>query len=149
MHLLAHFALDAHCAIRDAYDITTDMTRFGEWFPQVLDIRSIDDLPPGTTGKAYLETVRMPLGKPQQIRLQVTDAIPGRFFATEGAFAPLMPRMEIRYAPGAAGHCRISWAMYSRNPHRALRFTLLPLIGLTLRGRATSARTNLGKLLAR
>jgi hypothetical protein len=65
---------------------------FGEWFPGVVTIASSNALKHGQPGKQYLETVLVPLRGTRKITLEVRE---GEFFAIEGRFPPLMPRMEM------------------------------------------------------
>lgn len=72
------------------------MERFGEWFPAVLSIKSIDELPHGSVGKKYLETVSVPMRGERKIELTVKESVEKERFVTEGNFPPLLPRMEIQ-----------------------------------------------------
>ena len=39
------------------YRYVTDMENYANWFPGVIDIRSVDELPVGAVGKRYLEKI--------------------------------------------------------------------------------------------
>lgn len=117
------------------YAHAVDLERFPEWFPGVLSICSADERAPDEVGKEYVETLRIPLRGLRKIRLQVMEARRDEFFASEGRFAPLLPRMEMRFR-SREGACELTWRMYSRNPGLVARLTLLPLVSLLLRGRA-------------
>ncbi len=127
MHLLASCELDIRRTRQEAFARVADMERFGDWFPGVIAIESIDDTPEATRGKEYLETVAVPLRAQRKIRLQVTDCIADGFFATEGAFPPLMPRMGVRSVATDAPGCTVRWRMYSRSTSSVARYTITAL----------------------
>ena len=61
------------------------------------------------------------------MKLTVRQAEPGRLLVTEGALAPLLPRMELLFQSTSVGSCRITWKMFSRNDGALARLMLLPL----------------------
>ncbi len=136
MHLITEHTIAIARPVEATYEYATNMERFGEWFPGVLSIASANPLPHGQRGKEYLETVTVPLRGERQITLSVRDAQPNKLFVTEGAFAPLLPRMEITFRATGAESCEVVWRMFSRNDGFLARVTLLPLTKSVMRKRA-------------
>jgi hypothetical protein len=136
VRLLAERGIDLACPAEQAFAHATDLERFGEWFPGVLAIRATDGLAPDMVGKRYQETVAVPGRGRQRIEITVREVQAGRFFASEGAFPPLLPRMEMAFLPLDERHCRMTWRMYSRNTGRRAGWTLIPLARLILSRRA-------------
>ncbi len=149
MHLLAEKSINIKRPVPDVFDYVTDMERFGDWFPGVLAIEPANWHKHGQTGKEYLETVAVPLRGQRQISIVVRESQPCQFFATEGKFPPLLPRMEVEFAPGEGGSCDLTWRMLSRNRGLVFRFTLLPLARRVMRKRATIGLKRLAKKLER
>lgn len=136
MHLLVEKTMKVHCPAQQAFGYVSDMEKFGEWFPGVIDITSLDGLPCGQPGKTYIETVSVPLQGRRQITLQVSESRSPQFFATEGRSLPLLPRMEISLDATAPGTCMLTWRMFSRSRSARVRYLLLPLARWVLRQRA-------------
>ncbi|MDP3857084.1 MAG: SRPBCC family protein [Stagnimonas sp.] len=136
MRLLAERCIDLACPVEQAFLYATNLEHFGEWFPGVLAIRSDDGLAPTVVGKRYQETVAVPGRGRRQVEITVREALPLRFLATEGAFPPLLPRMEMAFEVIADGHCRVTWRMFSRNTGGLARWTLIPLARAVLSARA-------------
>lgn len=147
MHLLAERSAVIACPVATAYDYASNLERFGEWFPGVIAIESLDALEHGVAGKQYLETVAVPLRGQRKVVLTVTDASVNRLLATEGAFYPLLPRMEIAFEPTDDGACRITWRMYSRSTRWLVRLLLFPLARAAIQPRAGAALHRLERRL--
>ena len=147
MHLLAEESINIKRTVPDVFDYVTDMERFGDWFPGVVAIEPANWRDSGRAGKEYLETVRVPLRGERQISIVVRESQPHQFFATEGKFPPLLPRMEVEFAPGEGGSCDLTWRMFSRNRGLVFRFTMLPLARRVMRKRAAIGLKRLGKKL--
>ena len=113
-----------------------DMQRFAQWFPQVLRIEPADTLPPDEVGKAYLESVKLPLRGVRRIRLTVREVQKERRFVTEGRFPPLMPRMEVGFAERDGG-TDLSLRMFSRSDRLLVKALLLPWAAWVLQRRAS------------
>lgn len=137
MHLLAEKTVYLHRPAREVFAYVSNMEKFGEWFPGVISIESLNTLPHGQLGKEYLETVFVPLRGRQKITLQVREVRGHQFFATEGRFPPLLPRMEITLNENAANACELTWRIFSRNSNPVVRYLLLPLARRVMDKRAT------------
>ncbi len=147
MHLLTEKAITIRKPASAVFAYVINMEQFGEWFPGVLMIQSCDGLDHGCEGKKYLETVSVPFRGTRKIRLVVREVQANRFFATEGKFPPLMPRMEISLSEVEPGSCKLSWRMFSRNNNPVVRHTLLPLAKRLLGKRAETGIASLKKML--
>ncbi len=128
------------------YAFATGLERFGAWFPGVRAIAAADNLAPVQPGKRYLETVSLPLRGLRRIVITVVAAEADRFFATEGALKPLLPRMEMRFVPDGDG-TRLEWQMLSRSRSRLVRRLLLPLARRVMQPRAEAGLHRLKALL--
>ncbi len=136
MHLMVEKTVSIHRPVQAVFGYVSNMEQFGEWFPGVISIESLGALAHGQPGKEYLETVVVPLRGRRQVTLRVQEARAPGFFATEGRFLPLLPRMEISLHATAPQSCELTWRMYSRSPSLAVRCLLLPLARRVMRQRA-------------
>lgn len=136
MHLLAEKTVHIQQNVLDVFAYVSNMENFGEWFPGVISIASSNALDHGQPGKQYLETVLVPLRGTRQITLDVREVREGEFFATEGRFPPLMPRMEMGLRSADANSCELTWRMFSRSDNLIVKYTLLPLAKRLVKKRA-------------
>ena len=127
MHLLTEKTVDIQRPALAVFAYVTNMENFGEWFPGVIAIRSANALPHGQPGKQYLETVSVPLRGTRKITVEVREVRGQRFFATEGRFPPLMPRMELTLDAKGENACTFTYRVFSRSDSLIARYTLLPL----------------------
>ena len=147
MHLLAEHTITVACSVEVAYLYASNLEHFGEWFPGVIAIESANGLDHAMPGKEYLETVAIPLRGKRKVKLTVKQAEPGRLLVTEGALAPLLPRMEILFQSAGMESCRITWKMFSRNNGTLARLALLPLARRVINRRSTIGMTALKEKL--
>lgn len=147
MHLLAEQTTTIACSVEAAWRYTSNLQRFGDWFPGVVGIESANGLDHATPGKIYLETVAIPLRGNRKVKITVMESIPNRLLVTEGALAPLLPRMEIRFQGVDPQSCRVTWKMFSRNNGVWARFALVPLARRVMGRRATAGMERLKETL--
>lgn len=147
MHLLAEQTVNIKRPVPEVFAFVTDMERFGDWFPGVIGIESTNRQTHGQVGKEYRETVAVPFRGRRKISIVVRESRPDRFFATEGKFPPLMPRMEVEFAAGERDSCNLTWRMYSRNRSVVFRLTLLPIARRVMRKRAAAGMKRLRAVL--
>lgn len=136
MHLLAEANVHINRPVAAVFDYVTNLERFGEWFPGVLNIESRSAQSHAEPGKEYLETVAIPLRGRRKVKVVVREVAPEQRFVTEGSLAPLWPRMEIHFAQHGPDACHITWHMFSRNTTTLFSLTLLPLARCVIRQRA-------------
>lgn len=127
MHLLTEQTTAVACSVEAAYRYASNLEHFGEWFPSVEAIESANELAHATPGKEYLETVTIPLRGKKKVKLTVKEAERDKLLVTEGALAPLLPRMEIMFQDSGAESCQITWRMFCRNNGLLARLILVPL----------------------
>lgn len=147
MQLLTEKTIIIHRPTTEVFDFIANMENFGLWFPGVISIVSCNANAHGKVGKQYLETVKIPLRGHQEINITVREALRGELFVTEGAFAPLYPRMEIRLQAPDDFSCLLTWRMCSRSENRAFKMLVLPLVKLVIGTRATKGVKQLRELL--
>lgn len=142
---LASFTLLTETAIEPSYQYLSDMSHFGDWFPDVIRIveQAPGDIGPG---KTWLEDVKVPGKGIQPVAVTVVDYQPSHFFATEGDLDGIQPRMEIQFRTAPSGRTKIDWAFYSRNTRWTFRL-LAPLLRAVMGKRARQGqRALLAKL---
>ncbi len=127
MHLFTEKIVHIQRPALAVFEYVSNMEQFGEWFPGVISITSSNDLQHGQQGKQYLETVSVPLRGTRKVTLVVREVRGHTFFATEGRFPPLMPRMEIELHETGTNSCQLTWRMFSRSNSLIVRYILLPL----------------------
>lgn len=121
----------------DVFAYISNHENYAQWFPEVDKIISSNDLPHGTVGKQYRETVQVGRGRSVDMTITVVASVPDEFFATEGDFAPLFPRMEVRFTSASNNVTDVQWTFLSRNTSLTARFaiSLLAKRGLQRRSR--------------
>lgn len=137
MHLLTEKTIHIQQPTSVVFGYVANMEKFGEWFPGVISIASANALDHGQQGKEYLETVSVPLRGMRKVRMEVREVRRDQFFATEGRFPPLMPRMEIELRETGPNSCELTWRMFSRNNSWIVLYTLLPLARRVMDKRAS------------
>ncbi|WP_157954292.1 SRPBCC family protein [Saccharospirillum mangrovi] len=143
---LASFTLVTETAIEPSFLYLSDMTNFGDWFPEV--IRIVEQEPGDIgLGKIWLEDVKVPGKGIQPVAVTVVDYRPTQFFATEGNLDGIQPRMEIQLSQAPSGRTKIEWTFYSRNTRWTLRL-LAPLLRSVMGKRARKGQRNLLAKLA-
>lgn len=149
MTLIARTTIAIKCSSESAFSVVSNMERFGDWFPGVKSIKSINNLPHGEVGKKYLEIVSVPIGGEKEIEITVKESIRFERFVTEGRFLPLLPRMEVVIANSGENEISLQWSMYSRSDSMAVKILLLPLVKKTMQKRANIGSVRLKRLLER
>ncbi len=110
--------------IAHVFAFVSNHENYLQWFPGVVTIVSADQLAHGTVGKIYRETLRLPIGRHQAIDIAVVTSQPPELFVTEGTFAPLHPRMEIRLTQTSAQETMLSLRFFSRSQSTIARWLI-------------------------
>lgn len=147
MVLIAQTETKVNCSVNHAFSIVSNMERFGDWFPSVISINSLNDLAHGEVGKKYIETVSVPLQGKREIEIEVKESIENQSFVTEGRFPPLLPRMEVEISETAENQTNIKWCMFSRTNSQVVKMLLLPLAKSIMQKRANIGAAQLKALL--
>ncbi len=130
------------------YQYVVDMENYGNWFPGVIDIRSVDELPPGAVGKRYLEKIEFPEG-PGELTIEVKQAIPNERFVMEGDLPQLLPRMTVDIADTGDDGCRLTLTYESRHPDVAADSAMVDTLHRDLMTRGETALRTLQQILSR
>lgn len=138
---LASFTLLTETPIEPSFNYLSDMTNFGDWFPEVIRIVEKDSAEIGP-GKTWLEDVKVPGKGIQPVSVSVVDYEPAHIFTTEGDLDGIQPRMEIRLSIAPSGRTKIDWAFYSRNNRWIFRL-LAPLLRSVMGKRSRQAQRQL------
>ena len=146
MILLASESILISTVIDDTFNYVIDLEHFGDWFPGVESIASIDDKPCDFIGKTYKEQVKMPVAGTLDVLIKVVNISPNKYIITEGNLTPLLPRMTITVESKQSG-THVAWQMESRNPSRFFQYTLLPFAKIVLTKRVKSGLIQLKSLL--
>jgi hypothetical protein len=100
--------------IIEVFDFLSNHENYALWFPDVVSIVSVNDLPHGSVGKVYREVLKLPTGR-RHITIDVVESRSPAVFVTEGNFPPLHPRMEVRLSEKSARESILNWKFYSRS----------------------------------
>lgn len=119
--------------INDVYHYVCNHENYANWYPGVISVESVDEMPHGSVGKIYNETLRMPTGRNRLIEIEVKKADAPGLFITEGVFAPLSPRMEIRLSTNHKAETALNLKFFSRNQSSLGRFIVKCLFRSTLK----------------
>ncbi|MEM8917397.1 MAG: SRPBCC family protein [Pseudomonadota bacterium] len=111
-------------SIADVFAFLSNHENYGLWFPEVLAVSPANDLPHGSVGKIYNETLRLPTERNRQIAIEVVESEPPHLFVMEGQFAPLHPRTEIRLTQKSAQETTVNWQFFSRSQSTIGRFLI-------------------------
>jgi uncharacterized protein YndB with AHSA1/START domain len=126
--LLVDKALSINSPIATVFAFLSNHENYIRWFPGVVAIASHDQLPHGTVGKVYHETLKLPTGRNRTITIEVLESQPPVMFVMEADFAPLHPRTEIRLAKQSADETILTWRFLSRSQSSIARFLIRSLV---------------------
>lgn len=99
--------------VDNLYAYVTNMENYQFWFPDVVDITSSDDLPHGTLGKKYQETLFLGENK-TNLLIKVKAVTPSKVFYTEGDLEPVLPAMKMLFTELDGNECEFSLSYFSR-----------------------------------
>jgi len=99
----------------EVFDFLSNHENYALWFPDVVSIVSVNDLPHGSVGKVYSELLKLPAGRTRHITINVVESQSPAVLVTEGNFPPLHPRMEVRLFEKSAQESILNWKFYSRS----------------------------------
>lgn len=147
MILLAKTETRIRTSAEQAYQFVVNMEKFGEWFPDVIAIKSANERAHGEVGKTYLETLSIPFIGNRKIKLRVAESIRNQRFVTEGNLIPILPRMDIFIAELNEQEILVKWSMFSRSPNKLVQLLLLPSVKRLMQQRADVASVRLKQIL--
>jgi hypothetical protein len=126
--LLADETVSIASPISTVFAFLSNHENYSRWYPGALAVTSVDGLPPGTVGKVYEETLRLPSGRDRVFDIKVVESLAPNLFMTEGALAPLHPRMEMRLTAKSADETLLNLRFFSRNQSTIARFLIGALV---------------------
>lgn len=138
-----------HQPIEAVFAFLSNHENYQNWYPGVDSVTSLDDAAHGSVGKAYLETLKMPGGRLQDIRIVTVFSEPPHRFMTQGDFAPLLPQMTFELKPASDGGTDMTWMFHTRHTSPVRRMVARLVFSPILRRQAIQAMTNLTGLLDR
>ncbi len=112
---LASKTVSINRSIVSVFEFLSNHENYIQWFPQVVSIEAADNLPHGTVGKIYKETLLLPNKRHKSMTIQVIESESPVLFITEGNFKPIHPRMEIRLSASSAQVTVVNLKFFSRN----------------------------------
>ncbi len=136
-----------HRPIEDVFAVISNHENYRHWYPGVVSVTSGDETPHGTVGKTYSETLRMPGGRLQSIRIVTVESEPPVTFVTQGDYAPLLPQMSFQLAPAGEQQTQMTWMFHSRATSPVRRLIIRLLFRPVLKRQAIAAMANLTRLL--
>lgn len=101
--------------IEDVFSYVSDMEKYGEWFPGVIDVKAANDRQKKGPGKKYIETHEMPFNRLEEITIETKQFIENTLFITEGNLKGFWPRMTIKFEEKIKGETTVTRYMDSRN----------------------------------
>ena len=60
--------------ILEVFDFLSNHENYALWFPDVVSIISVNDLPHGSVGKVYSELIKLPAGRSRHITIDVVES---------------------------------------------------------------------------
>lgn len=114
--------------IANVFEFLANHENYIKWFPGVVAIEAADNLPHGTAGKTYNEILRLPTGRHRRMTIKVVESRFPTLFMTEGTFAPVYPRMELRLSEQSAQETNLNLRFLSRSQSVIARLLIRTLV---------------------
>lgn len=144
---LADETLSIANPISTVFAFLSNHENYIRWYPGVVSVTAADRLPPGTVGKVYNETLRLPSGRPRAFEITVVESRAPELFMTEGTLAPVHPRMEMRLTAKSAHETTLSLKFFSRNQSALGRLLIRALVRGAVRRQSRVGLLKLKSLL--
>jgi NADPH:quinone reductase-like Zn-dependent oxidoreductase len=90
-------AIEINRPPREVFDFVIDRRNYHRWFPGIVEMRPIDDLPVDAVGKRYAEIARLPTGALEQITPETVLVDPPNAFAMDVDLKPVLPRFRYSF----------------------------------------------------
>jgi hypothetical protein len=145
--LLADEIVSIANPISTVFAFLSNHENYSRWYPGALAVTSSDGLPPGTVGKVYQETLRLPSGRERVFDVKVVDSQAPDLFMTEGTLAPLHPRMEMRLTAMSAAETVLNLKFFSRNQSVLGQFLIGALVRRVVQRQSQAGLRRLKSLL--
>ena len=145
--LLTRLTAHTHQPIDSVFTFIANHENYKRWYPGVVSVTSVDDMPHGVVGKTYCETLQMPGGRLQNIQIVTIASTPPHRFVTQGDFASLLPQMTFELSSSEGGGTDVMWMFHSRHTSPVRRLVARLIFRPILRRQATHAMATLTRLL--
>jgi hypothetical protein len=145
--LLADETMSIASPISTVFAFLSNHENYSRWYPGALSVTSVDGLPPGTVGKVYRETLRLPSGRDRVFDIEVVASRTPDLFMTEGTLAPLHPRMEMGLTAKSADETVLNLKFFSRNQSVVGRLLIGALVRRVVRRQSRAGLRRLKALL--
>lgn len=143
--LLADETVTIAGPISTVFDFLSNHENYVRWYPGAVSVTSSDGLPPGTVGKVYSETLRLPSGRNQDFGITVVECQAPHLFRTEGSLAPVYPSMEMRLTAASPTKTVLNLKFFSRSQSSLVRLAIRLLVRASVR---RQTRAGLARLKA-
>ena len=147
--LLTQLSARVNRPIDDVFTFVSNHENYKLWYPGVVSVVSANDKPHGTPGKTYMETLKMPGGRHQEIPIVAIISERPRRFVTEGEFPALMPQMSFELRAASESQTDIVWTFRSRHTSPVRRLVARLLYRPVMKRQALTAMAQLTRLLER
>lgn len=112
---LAQAVITINAPVDAVFNYTIDMENYKNWFPGVVNIKSLNDLNHGVLGKTYIETLSLP-GGDAELTIEVDQCEQSRLFLTKGNLKGVLPQMTILFSANDEHECDIQLQYHARYP---------------------------------
>ena len=146
MILLAEQSIQIARSIESVFAFAANLENFSQWFPEVADVRTLDNRDYTEPGVEYIETVHMPLGPPRKVRIRVRECEVDNHLITEGNLMPILPRMEM-YFLDRGEYTEVQWRMFARGRGFLFQRILAPIARATMQKRSRKGLQRLKEIL--
>lgn len=107
-------SIEIDCAPQKAFEYVIDRRNYHRWFPGIIEMRPIDDLPIDAAGKRYAEIARLPTGAIEQITPETIFVDPPNAFAMDVDLQPVLPRFHYSFRKTPTGGTRFLFECHAR-----------------------------------
>ena len=145
--ILADETMSIASPISTVFAFLSNHENYSRWYPGAMAVTSADGLPPGTVGKVYQETLRLPSGRDRIFDIKVVESRAPALFMTEGTLAPLLPRMEMGLTARSPHETVLNLKFFSRNQSVLGRFLIGALVRRVVRRQSQAGLRKLKALL--
>jgi len=111
---LAQTSITIKAPIENIFKYVSNMENYGNWFPGVVDIKSVNSLSHGVVGKRYREMLSLPDGE-VELMIEVDRCEANKLFLTKGDLDGILPQMQVTFSVNEDNSCEINLQYHSRN----------------------------------
>lgn len=112
---LAKTSVSIAAPIDNVFKYVTNMENYSNWFPGVVEIKSVNNLSHGVVGKKYVEMLSLPDGDAELV-IEVDRSETNKLFLTKGNLDGILPQMTVTFSVNQDKSCQVNLQYHSRNP---------------------------------